>query len=528
MTPPIKLKIAISQIQQACEDQSGKRLPFFFLVGAGISYPHIPLASEIEKHCKEVAQKYDRKDEPTGKRPMDIYSHWFNQAYPQPILRQKYLRELIQGKIISQANLRLAHLLSEKKIASLVVTPNFDDFLSRALTLFGIPHIVCDHPKTVERIHPEQEDVQIVHVYGTYWFYDCCNLGGEIEERAQSSAKTTLTMASLLDNFLSRRSPLVIGYSGWEGDVIMTALKRRLQSHLPYNLYWFCYKPANVNLLPDDWLKNHPDVYFVILERKLSRQVVTEKGEGQSLARDEMELSQYAEMKKVSEKESYEPTLSAEDVLEALIETFELDPPMLTKSPLEFFAKQLRGSLPQDEDGQREREIYFFNKVVEEVEEAKQLIEREKQRRTEAIQIIEPQLEKVRDAVRRSQYREAIQQANEIRVRELTETQLRELMNAVSSVTLRLYDASKEELDGYNLLIAIGNMLSEKNIDEPALREQVARALFNKGITLGVLNRSEEGIAVYDEVVKRFGEATEPALREQVARALFNKENLTN
>ena len=58
---------------------------------------------------------------------------------------------------------------------------------------------------------------------------------------------------------------------------------------------------------------------------------------------------------------------------------------------------------------------------------------------------------------------------------------------------------------------------------EPALREMVARALFNKGLRLGSLNQGKEAIAVYDEVVKRFGDATEPALREQVARALFNK-----
>ena len=58
---------------------------------------------------------------------------------------------------------------------------------------------------------------------------------------------------------------------------------------------------------------------------------------------------------------------------------------------------------------------------------------------------------------------------------------------------------------------------------EAALREQVAKALFNKGVTLGALNRSEEAIAVYGEVVRRFGDATEAALREQVAGALFNK-----
>jgi len=57
----------------------------------------------------------------------------------------------------------------------------------------------------------------------------------------------------------------------------------------------------------------------------------------------------------------------------------------------------------------------------------------------------------------------------------------------------------------------------------PALQEQVARALVNKGITLGMLERSEEEIAVYDEVIARYGQASAPALQEQVARALVNK-----
>ena len=60
---------------------------------------------------------------------------------------------------------------------------------------------------------------------------------------------------------------------------------------------------------------------------------------------------------------------------------------------------------------------------------------------------------------------------------------------------------------------------------EPALREPVARALFNKGNALGELGRPEQAIEAYDSVVERFGDAPEPALREGVASALFNKGN---
>jgi hypothetical protein len=55
------------------------------------------------------------------------------------------------------------------------------------------------------------------------------------------------------------------------------------------------------------------------------------------------------------------------------------------------------------------------------------------------------------------------------------------------------------------------------------LRAQVARALFAKVTRLGELGRSEEVIAVYDDVVQRFGTASELQLREQVAGALFAK-----
>jgi tetratricopeptide (TPR) repeat protein len=58
---------------------------------------------------------------------------------------------------------------------------------------------------------------------------------------------------------------------------------------------------------------------------------------------------------------------------------------------------------------------------------------------------------------------------------------------------------------------------------EPAIREQVAKALANKAFTLGQLNRAADALAAYDELVVRFGDAPEPNLREQVAKALVNK-----
>ena len=51
---------------------------------------------------------------------------------------------------------------------------------------------------------------------------------------------------------------------------------------------------------------------------------------------------------------------------------------------------------------------------------------------------------------------------------------------------------------------------------EPAPREQVAIALYNKGVRLGQLDRSEDAVAVYEELIARFGDAAQPSITELV------------
>ena len=57
----------------------------------------------------------------------------------------------------------------------------------------------------------------------------------------------------------------------------------------------------------------------------------------------------------------------------------------------------------------------------------------------------------------------------------------------------------------------------------PELQERVAVALFNKGIVCGKQGDFEAAVALYDEVIKRFGDSTAPELQEIIAVALFSK-----
>ena len=135
----LDLTTAVNEIGEL-RVEPGSSPRFFFLIGAGISAPTIPLATEITEQCRVFAEKKGRGGQlGNPSSPLEMYSYWFERAYPQPAQRQEYLRGLISDRPISHANLRLAHLLLDPTIAQLVVTPNFDDQLSRALTLFGKP-----------------------------------------------------------------------------------------------------------------------------------------------------------------------------------------------------------------------------------------------------------------------------------------------------------------------------------------------------------------------------------------------------
>ena len=85
----------------------------------------------------------------------------------------------------------------------------------------------------------------------------------------------------------------------------------------------------------------------------------------------------------------------------------------------------------------------------------------------------------------------------------------------------RLKRRSEDEIVQYDEVITRFGAASE-----PELREHVALAMINKGVTLDQLGRNEDAVAQYDEVIARFGSASETGLKEQVARALQNKVRL--
>jgi tetratricopeptide (TPR) repeat protein len=485
------------------------------------------------EECRKKAIELGRPTEPAGKTEMDKYSHWLNAAYPSRILRQEYFRSIIQNSAISHANFRLAHLLLERKLATIVVTPNFDDFLSRALSLFGERPILCDHAHTVGRIDPESEDIKILHVHGTYLLYELCNTDTELSERARDSADEPSSIVLKLTEILSNRSPIVIGYSGWENDVVMSALKRRLKGELRNNLFWFCYRRSEIDSVPA-FVRNHDDVRFVTSKVEpekttstatLTAQAVALEFPGPQPKEPERSISTTAPKELVPSKLPEQP-LDATVVLNRLVAAFNCETPALFKDPVVFFAQRLEASFPTD--GNPEEDIYRLKNVIADVKRviklSKEPIRTEEPPKRKAAARkrakTDQRIERVRDAVRRSQSVEAITVATSIKATELSVAQREDLADLIMSAAMGLSNDSGQELAGYNAVIA----LMERNRKPgTASREGLVKALHRKGFVLANLKQYEEAIQINDQAINRFGEAEEQVVRERVARCLRNK-----
>lgn len=349
MITKMPLEEAIREIKKAYGPEMKKAgfPPFFFVVGAGISSPSIPLARGIINECeKRILDQEGKSPQPANFIDvLDEFSNRFQKAMPQSHMRQNYLRVLIEGKAISYAKFLLARILLHKQITHLVVTTNFDDLLSRALTLCGAQPRTYDQPQSIASIKHWENDIQILHVHGTYLYYNCVALRGEIKETAKLDNHNK-SIVEKLGEVLGMCTPLVIGYSGWSGDVIMSALKRRLKngSELDSYLYWFCYQESVIESLPG-WLKNNPSVRFVVPEKDTTLTIRPNKATKENIF-SPLEVRRRELEGFISEEAA---KLDAVSVFQKLIGEFEIPEPPLIHDPLGFHLDRLKTEIDDAE-----------------------------------------------------------------------------------------------------------------------------------------------------------------------------------
>lgn len=487
---------AVSEIVQAVTDPDFPAR-FFFMLGAGISVPSVPLARQIQEHCMSKAKVAGHETPTSDLLPIETYSYWFEKAFPNRIQRQQYLRSLIEDKPISAANLRLAHLLSKNAISHKVVTVNFDDHLAKALRLFGCNVSVCDDPAIANRFDIASQDIQILHIHGSYLSYDCCNLTGEIAHNAQPAPDTSRTMATKLDSILtSEYMPIVIGYSGWETDVFMSALQRRLNNqNLPTHIYWFLYSETEQDSLPH-WLTSHRDVRIVSQQRPSHKSAT-------SAPKTIDEICVWVEASIASaEGEVY---LSATRVLSQFIEALNIDVPDLIRNPHEFFADYLE-SLSSAQEGP----TYSLESVIL------------KLRSPYSDQPLDPLFE-LRRAAQRSQQDAILTELKELKLDEMNSSYLIELIHLLWANQEDLSDPSQNWLPVSDALLAAYEHLKRLGSDLAEVRLTIAKALHNKAVILNELGRSEEAISTHESVIDGFQEDADEKMQKLISSQMYNQ-----
>lgn len=327
-------------------------------------------------------------------------------------------------------------------------------------------------------------------------------------------------MAQLLDRILFDRSPLVIGYSGWEGDVVMAALKRRLMTPLRYNLYWFCFRRADLDALPP-WLKEHGNVRFIAPP---PAPLVEKSGTVNTSphAAEEPSRAMTASAGTTVDSRPKEPILPARLVFDLFIRGLSLEGPHLTKSPLEFFADQIQRNLAAT-DVPDEEDIYLIQQVIRQIKEGAELARKKADERSLKEKENTARLDRVTEAVRSADYATAIDTARTIEPENLSKPQHTDLEKTLETVYINIADSEPHTgLNACETRISICGSARKSGDPDATWLLREAKALFGKGYCLGKLGRRPESIATYQQVVERLDHTSTLPLKQIAAWALFN------
>ena len=498
----ISLNAAIKQLAMAVDSlKEDERFPYFLIVGSGISAPEVPTSSEIIGHC---IAKAGSKDAPTFDSHAKLYSYWFHKAYPHSIDRQRYLSEMVEKSKVTPANLFLAHLLAGTKLARLVITPNFDNLLARALDLFGIRYRICDHPYTASRIDPQSDGLQIVQVHGSYLYYDIVNLYEELAGRKDRPHDAPISMFELLGRSLWDRSAIVVGYSGWAEDVIMESLELRLRSPLGRNLFWVCHRIGEISSLPS-WLRDHPNVYFVVSDSDLLSYT---NSQGDQASRDYM-----TQLPSDERKEKTNP-LDAAHVFRELLGMSPFDPPELIRSPIDYLYNRVRSAI--QEDLGKYGEDYAFQEVLQRLDAARHYLEHSRVQDKELSALIKSNM--------RAASEEVISQVKTLELGRYDSDQLSQISNALQNAVDSTSVSIEERITGLTLLDSVKDQIYQHHPDTKHLR-RFLKARIAIALKLYYIGAVDKEIAIYDDLTSRFGDETNDRIVAFVITATRYKAN---
>lgn len=196
---------------------------------------------KIEANKKVIQNYFDQRGD-SSKNISNPYSFYFEECYPDALVRKEFLTELVRDKKPSIGFLCLSALIESQKM-NVVWTTNFDDLIEKAITALNYKSYQIVSPDNAKSVKEFKSDIPtVIKLHGDFRYDPLQNTDKELQELE----------SNLQDRFFNvskGKGLLVVGYSGSDQS-IMSTIEKALQNTnaYPKGLIWCIpkgLKPSN-------------------------------------------------------------------------------------------------------------------------------------------------------------------------------------------------------------------------------------------------------------------------------------------
>lgn len=502
----------IADLAKLMRQAKANDIPFVFFTGAGCSVAAgIPLASELVEEMQtrfetELRSLNDADRQNYGKCMAKIGRHD----------RRKFLKEYIDDAKINWANIALACILKGGYI-SRILTFNFDNLLARSCGLLGLYPATYDFTAANLNLYHLIENPAVVHLHGQIHGFSQLNSDKETASHAEQ-------LSEFVRSTLNESPALFIGYSG-QADAFFPQITKHYSGQ--HRLFWVGMEEQAPSYVAESFLQTDlahymccadggSDVFLIELAQQLGcfPPLILTNPYSQVL-KELKTLTDYPQHNRSKHKTSHQS-----DIVQYgdIIISQEQD-------ILQWTKQRLRKAEQREFEHAKYLKLYFEDKHQEIIQYYKSVEKLESDNEfyvANAYFVRALEMESTDTKQEVTLYKELINNFGKSHTPEIQELVDEALLNVGFSL-----GESDQELGSLEESVAMYDKLIQRCSERSALikRDQInmAMALFNKGISLGQLGRSEDEISIYNDLIQQFVSSDVRIVQELVAKALLNK-----
>ncbi|KHE93379.1 MAG: SIR2 family protein [Candidatus Scalindua rubra] len=184
---------------------------------------------QIESNRKLIQSFFDERGDNDIDNP---YSHYFEECYPDPLVRKEFLTNRVRDKKPSIGFLCLAALVESKKL-NVVWTTNFDDLIEKAVNSLNFTSCSIISPENASSVSGYKDDIpKVVKLHGDFRYDPLQNTGEELQ-KLEENLQEYIVKGS------EERGLIIVAYSGSDQS-IMETLQKAIKNPFafPKGLIW--------------------------------------------------------------------------------------------------------------------------------------------------------------------------------------------------------------------------------------------------------------------------------------------------